>query len=238
MTRFNAIFKKEFASYFSSPIAYFYLTVYVGLTNWLFFKTFFIGGQATMRPYFSLLPILFLFFVPAVSMRLWAEEKKSGTLELLLTLPLKVTEVVMGKYLAAFAFLCISVQLSVSVPLSVGAAGDPEWGPIVGGYAGAVLMGGAYLAIGMFISNLTENQIIAFIGGVVITFALYIIGSPFVTFSLPNFLVPVFYTLGLANHYDSISRGVIDSRDIIYYCSVIGVFLFLNAYAIETRKWR
>lgn len=238
MTRFNAIFKKEFASYFSSPIAYFYLTVYLGLTNWLFFKTYFIGGQATMRGYFGLLPVLFLFFVPAVSMRLWAEEKKSGTIELLFTLPLKVSEVVLGKFLAAYAFLCVSFLLSISVPISVGLSGNPEWGPIIGGYAGAVLMGGAYLAIGMFVSNLTENQIIAFIGGVVVTFAFYIIGSPFVTFSLPSFMVPLFYTLGLANHYESVSRGVIDSRDIIYYCSVIGVFLFLNAYTIETRKWR
>ncbi|MFH0922028.1 MAG: ABC transporter permease [Fibrobacterota bacterium] len=238
MTRFLAVFKKEFSSYFSSPIAYFYLTVYVGLTNWLFFKTFFIGGQDTMRSYFSLLPILFLFFVPAVSMRLWAEEKKSGTIELLFTLPLKVSEVVMGKFLAAYAFLCVSFVLSVSVPISLAIAGDPEWGPIIGGYAGAVLMGGAYLAIGMFVSHLTENQIIAFIGGVVVTFGFYIIGSPFVTFSLPGFMVPVFYTLGLANHYESISRGVLDSRDIIYYLSVIGVFLFLNAYAIENRKWR
>ena len=238
MTRFYAIFKKEFSSYFTSPIAYFYLTVYVGLTNWLFFKTFFIGGQASMRSYFGLLPILFLFFVPAVSMRLWAEEKKSGTIELLFTLPIKVGEAVLGKFLAAYVFLCVSFLLSISVPVCVAVAGDPEWGPIVGGYAGAVLMGGAYLAIGMFVSYLTENQIIAFIGGVVVTFAFYIVGSPFVPFSLPNFMVPVFYTLGLANHYDSISRGVLDSRDIVYYCSVIGVFLFLNAYAIENRKWR
>ena len=238
MKRFAAIFKKEFKSYFLSPIAYVYLFVFIGLTNWLFFKTFFISNQASMRAYFGVLPIIFLFFIPAVTMRLWSEEKKSGTIELLFTLPLQVVEVVLGKFLAAYAFLCISLIFSFSVPISVAMAGDPEWGPIIGGYAGAFFMGGAYLAIGIFISNLTENQIIAFILGVVITFGMYILGSPIVTFSLPNFAVPVFTFLGLGNHYDSISRGVIDSRDIIYYLSVMGVFVFLNIHFIENRKCR
>ncbi|OGS36319.1 MAG: ABC transporter [Elusimicrobia bacterium RIFOXYB2_FULL_49_7] len=238
MKRFNAIFKKEFFGYFNSPIAYVYLFVYIGLTNWLFFKTFFLGGQASMRSYFGILPILFLFFVPAVTMRLWAEERKSGTIEMLFTLPVKIIEVVMGKFLAAFAFLSVSLFLSLSVPISVAIAGDPEWGPILGGYLGVFLMGGAYLAIGMFVSNLTENQIIAFILGVVITFGFYILGSPIVTFSLPNFIVPAVSYLGLGNHYESIGRGVIDSRDIAYYLSMMGVFLFLNIYSIENRKWR
>jgi len=238
MKRFNAIFKKEFLGYFNSPIAYVYLFVYIGLTNWLFFKTYFLSEQASMRSYFGILPILFLFFVPAVTMRLWAEEKKSGTIEILFTLPLQVVEVVLGKFLAAFAFLAVSLLLSISVPISVGISGNPEWGPIACGYLGAFLMGGAYLAIGMFVSNLTENQIIAFILGVVITFGFYILGSPIVTFSLPNFVVPLLTFLGLGNHYDSIMRGVLDSRDIAYYLSMIGVFLFLNTYTIETRKWR
>ncbi len=238
MNRFKAIFKKEFFGYFNSPIAYVYLFVYIGLTNWLFFKTFFLSEQASMRSYFGILPILFLFFVPAVTMRLWAEEKKSGTIEILFTLPLQVIEVVMGKFLAAYAFLSVSLLFSLSVPISIGIAGDPEWGPIVCGYLGAFLMGGAYLAVGIFVSNITENQIIAFIMGVVITFALYILGSPIVTFSMPNFIVPLFTFLGLGNHYESIMRGVIDSRDIIYYLSIIGVFLFLNTYSIENRKWR
>jgi ABC-2 type transport system permease protein len=238
MSRFLSIFKKEFFGYFNSPIAYVYLFVYIGLTNWLFFKTYFLGGQATMRPYFGILPILFLFFVPAVTMRLWAEELKSGTIELLFTLPVKVTEVVLGKFLAAYAFLCVSLLLSISVPVSVALSGDPEWGPIVGGYAGAFFMGGAYLAIGMFVSNLTENQIIAFILGVVVTFILYIMGSPIVTFSMPNFAVPLFTFLGLGNHYESVGRGVLDSRDFVYYLSMMGVFLFLNIYFIENRKWR
>lgn len=238
MKRFAAVFKKEFLSYFASPIAYIYLFVYIGLTNWLFFKTYFLGGQATMRAYFGILPIVFLFFVPAVTMRLWAEEKKAGTIEILFTLPLEITEVVAGKFCAAYAFLTTSLFLSLSVPISVAVTGDPEWGPIVGGYVGAFLMGGAYLAVGMFVSNLTENQIIAFILGVVVTFIFYILGSPIVTFSMPNFLVPVISFLGLGNHYESIGRGVIDSRDIVYYLSMMGVFLFLNVYFIENRKWR
>lgn len=238
MNRFASIFKKEFFGYFNSPIAYVYLFVYIGLTNWLFFKTYFLGGQASMRSYFGILPILFLFFVPAVTMRLWAEERKSGTIELLFTLPIRVQDVVLGKFLAAYAFLCVSLLLSLSVPISVAISGDPEWGPIVGGYIGAFLMGGAYLAIGMFVSNLTENQIIAFILGVVVTFILYIMGSPIVTFSMPNFLVPFFTFLGLGNHYESVGRGVLDSRDFAYYLSMMGVFLFLNYYFIENRKWR
>ncbi len=238
MNRFKAIFKKEFLGYFSSPIAYVYLFVYIALTNWLFFQTFFLQGQASMRAYFGILPMLFLFFVPAVTMRLWAEEKKSGTIELLLTLPVKVSEVVLGKFTAAYAFLAVSFLFSISVPISVSVAGDPEIGQIVSGYLGALLMGGAYLAIGMFVSHLTENQIIAFILGVVVTFVLFILGSPIVTFRLPALIVPLFSFIGLGGHYDSVIRGVVDSRDIIYYMSVIGFFLFLNVYFIETRKWR
>jgi ABC-2 type transport system permease protein len=238
MNRFLAIFKKEFFGYFNSPIAYVYLFVYIALTNWLFFQTFFLQGQASMRSYFGILPMLFLFFIPAIAMRLWAEEKKSGTIELLMTLPLKVSEIVAGKFLAAYAFLTVSFVFSISVPISVAIAGDPELGQILCGYLGVLLMGGAYLAIGMFVSNLTENQIIAFILGVVVTFIMFILGSPIVTFRLPSMLVPVFTFIGLGGHYDSIIRGVIDTRDIIYYGSVMGVFLFLNAYFIETRKWR
>jgi len=238
MKRFKAIFKKEFMGYFNSPIAYVYLVVFLGMTNWLFFKTFFLGGQVNMRSYFGFLPIVFLFFVPAITMRLWAEEKRSGTIELLFTFPIRVSEIVAGKFLAAYAFLAVSLILSVSVPISMGMVGDPEWGPIIGGYIGAFLMGGAYLAIGLFVSYLTENQIIAFIIGVVITFAFYIMGSPIVTFSLPSTMVPIFTFLGLGSHYDSIGRGVIDSRDILYYFSMMGFFLFLNVYFIENRKWR
>lgn len=232
-----SIFKKEFRAYFLSPIAYVFTTVYLMVTNFLFFQGFFIINQAEMRSYFGLLPWVFLFFVPAITMRIWAEEKKMKTLELLLTWPVSDMAVVVGKFLASFAFLTIVIVLSISVPITVAILGNPDMGPIIGGYLGALLMGGAYLAIGLWVSSLTENQIVAFIVGVVVTFALFIIGNQFVTMAIPSALVPVFNYLGLGNHFDSIGRGVVDSRDIVYYLSVIGFFLFLNVRSIESRKW-
>jgi ABC-2 type transport system permease protein len=231
------IFKREFSSYFNSPIAYIYLTVFIGLSSWLFFKGFFLIGEASMRPFFGLLPWIFLFFLPAVTMRLWAEEKKVGTMELLMTFPLTDFEAVLGKFLASFAFLLVSLGLSLVLPVAVAALGDPDPGQIVGGYLGAILIGAAYLSIGLFISSLTENQIVAFIVSVVAIFGLFILGEDFVLFGVPDWLVPVFSFLGLGGHFDSISRGVVDSRDIIYYLSIIGFFLYLNVKSIEARKW-
>jgi len=236
MSRTAAIFKREFASYFNSPIAYIYVTVFLGLAGWLFFKGFFLVGEASMRTFFGLLPWLFLFFVPAITMRLWAEEKKVGTMELLMTLPVTDTEAVLGKFLASFAFLLVSLALSVVLAIVVAALGDPDPGEIFGGYLGAVLIGAAFLAIGLFVSSLTENQIVAFIISVVAIFVLFILGDDFVLMGVPSWIAPVFSFLGLGAHYDSVSRGVIDSRDIIYYLSVVGFFLYLNVKSIQGRK--
>jgi ABC-2 type transport system permease protein len=237
MQNILAIFKKEFKSYFLSPIAYVFITVYLVVTNFLFFQGFFIVNQADMRGYFGLLPWMFLFFIPAITMRIWAEEKKMKTLELLLTWPVSDLEIVIGKYLASFCFFAITVLLSITVPITIGILGNPDGGVIVGGYLGSLLMGGAYLAIGLWVSSLTENQIIAFIIGVVVTFVLFIIGNPFVTMVAPSAVVPFLTYMGLGNHFESIGRGVIDSRDVLYYASVIGFFLFLNIFSIESRKW-
>lgn len=231
------LFKKEFKAYFLSPIAYVFITVYLVVTNFLFFQGFFILNQAEMRGYFGLLPWVFLFFVPAITMRSWAEEKKVKTLELLMTWPVSEMQVVMGKFLASFSFLALSVLLSVTIPITIAILGNPDMGIIVASYVGALLMGAAYLAIGLWISSLTENQIVAFILGVVVTFALFMIGSPFVTMAMPPRLVPILSYLGLGTHFDSIGRGVVDTRDIIYYLSVIGFFLFLNVRSLESRKW-
>jgi ABC-2 type transport system permease protein len=236
MKNTGPIFKRELAGYFNSPIAYIFITVFLGLSSWLFFKGFFVVGQASLRMFFGVLPWVFLFFIPAITMRLWAEERKVGTMELLMTLPVTDTEAVLGKYLASLAFLGVSLALSLVIPVFVAILGDPDPGQVVGGYVGALLMGGAFLAIGLFISSLTENQIVAFIISVVITFGLFILGEDFVLFGLPDRLVPVFSFIGLGGHYDSISRGVIDSRDIIYYLSVIVFFLYLNVKSIEVRK--
>lgn len=232
-----AIFKKEFKSFFISPIAYVFITVYLVVTNFLFFQGFFIINQADMRGYFGLLPWIFLFFVPAITMRSWAEEKKVRTLELLQTWPVSDVQVVLGKFLASFFFLSIAILLSITIPITIFLIGSPDPGPIIGGYLGALLMGAAYLSIGLWISSHTENQIVAFILGVVATFVLFIIGNQFVTLVAPTSIVPVLTYLGLGNHFESIERGVIDSRDIIYYLSVIGFFLFLNVQSLGSRKW-
>jgi ABC-2 type transport system permease protein len=237
MQNVTAILKKEFKSYFVSPIAYVFITVYLIITTFLFFQGFFLVNQADMRGYFDLLPWVFLFFIPAITMRSWAEEKKVKTLELLLTWPVSDVEVVMGKFLASFALLAIVILLSITIPVTIAILGHPDMGQIVGQYTGALLMGAAYLAIGLWISSITENQIVAFILGVVAIFILFIIGNPFITMVLPSVFVPLFTYVGLSSHFESISRGVIDSRDIIYYFSVIGFFLFLNVCSLGSRKW-
>jgi ABC-2 type transport system permease protein len=192
-----AIGKKEFRSYFSSPIAYIFITSFLAFSGWLFLRTFFLENTASMRNFFGLLPWLLLIFVPAVTMRLWAEERKLGTLELLLTLPVKDYQLVIGKFLASFAFLSLTLVLSFSLALIVAGMGDPDPGPIIGGYLGALLLGGAYLSVGLFVSSLTENQIVAFIIGVLLCFALLVIGEQFVLFAVPRVLVPLFQYLGL-----------------------------------------
>jgi len=238
MRNILVIIQKEFKSYFNSPVAYIFIITFLLFSNWLFFRTFFIIGQAHMRPLFGILPWLFLILAPAITMRSWAEEKKMGTIEVLMTLPLKDHEVVLGKFFSSFFFMVLAVALTLPLALTITFLGNPDTGSIVGGYLGACLMGGAYLAIGLFISALTKNQIVAFIVSIIICFALLILGEDFVLISTPSMIAPLFTYLGLGAHFESISRGVIDSRDILYYVSVIGFFLFLNTLALESRKWK
>ncbi len=238
MQNITAILKKEFRSYFNSPIAYIFITFFLGISAWLFFQNFFIVNQAEMRSFFGLMPWIFLFFIPAVTMKLWSEEKKIGTIEILMTLPIRDYEVVVGKFLASFALLAVTVLLTLVIPFSIMSLGNPDVGTLIAGYIGLLLMGAAYIAIGFFASTLTENQIIAFIIGIVVCLVLLLIGEDFVLFKTPNWLVPIFSYLGLGAHYSSILRGVLDSRDIIYYLSLIGFFLYLSTLAVESRKWR
>ncbi len=244
MRIFYAIFKKEFRSYFNSPIAYICITVFLVVSNWWFLslRGFFVVGQASMRSFFGLMPMMFLFFVPAISMRMWAEEKKLGTMEILMTLPVRNHQVVLGKFCASFCFLALTVLLTFPLIITVAVLGNPDGGPIIGSYLGVLLMGAAYLAIGLFISSLTENQVIAFIISMAIIFTMMIVGSDMVLFSvddfLGGFLVPILGYLSLSAHFNSIGRGVIDSRDLIYYFSVIGFFLYLNVRKLETGKWK
>jgi len=231
------IFRKEFRGYFDSPVAYVFIIAFLSFSNWLYFRSFFIIGQIQMRDYFFFLPWIFLIFMPSVTMRLWAEEKKLGTIETLMTLPVRDYEVVLGKFLASFCFVLITLALSFTIPLTLSLMGDVDIGPIIGGYLGACFLGGAYLSIGLFVSSLAKNQIVAFIIAIILSFALFIIGEDIVLLSLPDSLVSLFAFLGLGKHFVSLQRGVIDSRDLIYYFSVILFFLFLNVQSIESRKW-
>ncbi|NQU77928.1 ABC transporter permease [Candidatus Falkowbacteria bacterium] len=232
------IYKRELGAYFNSPIAYIFIGVFLVVGNWLFFQNFFLSNQASMRMYFGILPWIFLFLTPAITMRVWAEEKQSGTEELLLTLPVRDADVVMAKFLASLTFLAISLGLTLSIPISVASLGSMDLGPVIGGYIGAILLGGAYLALGLFISSLTKNQIVAFILGLAACFLVFIIGADFVTNSMPGWLGVIFSFFGISSHFYNIARGVLDSRDVIYYLTFIGFFLWLNVKAVESRNWR
>jgi len=235
-----AIFKKELRSYFASPIGYVFIIFYLLVSNGFFFfvQDFFKAGQASMRGYFATLPWIFLFFVPAITMRLWAEEKKVGTLEILLTMPLREIEVVLGKFFASFAFLAITLLFTITVPLSVRYLGQPDMGVIVGSYCGALFLGAAYLAIGLLISSLTENQVVAFIISIAVIFAMLVVGVIPMYLNSLGTIVHICEYVSLLYHFNNVTRGVIDSRDLVYYLSVVALFLYLNVKNIEARKWR
>jgi len=240
MRNVAAICRKEIGGYFNSAIAYIAIIVFLVVTNSFFFfpQGFFVVGQAWLRPFFTLLPWTLLLFIPAVTMRIWAEEKKLGTIEVLMTLPVKDWEVVMGKYLASLAFYVIMLALTLTLPLTVAYLGQPDSGPIVGGYVGALLLGAAYLAIGNFVSTLGNEQMVAFIITVWSLAVLLLIGLQGVVAFVPDVVAPVLKYASLATHFDSVGRGVLDSRDVFYYLSVIGFFLFLTVRSVESRKWR
>ncbi|MFH1744817.1 MAG: ABC transporter permease subunit [bacterium] len=229
------LFKKELMSYFNSPIAYIFSGVFLIVGNWIFFKTFFLSGQLSMRSYFELLPWIFVVLAPAITMRLWAEEKRGGTIEFLLTLPVTDWQVVWAKFLGSLVFLASMLVLTMTIPLTLFTLGEPDIGPIIGGYIGSLFLGGAYLALGLFISSLTKNQIIAFILALLVSFTLFMVGMEFTLMGAPKFLAPIMKFLGAGSHFYSIARGVIDSKDIIYYCSFIFIFLWLNVRVIRNR---
>ena len=227
---------REFRAYFLSPIAYVYLTVFLVTISWLFFRGFFLIGQADMRVFFETMPWLFLFLIPAVTMGKWAEERKLGTLEILFTLPVRDVQAVLGKFLAALMLLSAALLLTLPAAFTVAMTGQMDWGPTIGGYAGLLLMGGAYIAIGLAASALTESQIVAFIAGVAVCFLMLIIGTPFVVGGKGTLAAQLLQYAGLASHFASIGRGIIDTRDIIYYGSVIGFFLYLNLTFLRARR--
>jgi len=228
--------QKELRAYFNSPVAYIVLTVFLLITGFFFTSSLFLIGQASMRPLFSLLPLVLLFFVPAITMRLLAEEKRSGSIELLVTLPTRDWEIVLGKFLAAWALILIAVLLTLVYTLSVAAIGDLDGGETAAGYLGVFLLGGAFAAIGVWSSSLTRNQIVAFIIALALVAALYLVGDLLPV--LPLAVAPVLQFLSVSFHFGNIARGVIDTRDLIYYFSLIFMMLFLAHRALESRKWK
>ncbi|OIO35591.1 MAG: hypothetical protein AUJ74_05795 [Candidatus Omnitrophica bacterium CG1_02_44_16] len=239
MNNIWTILKRELGSYFNSAIAYIYLIVFVAINNGLFMTRFFLVGKADMRSFFDLLPMTLLVFIPVLSMRLWAEDKKENTFELLMTFPMKPAELVVGKFLAGLIFYTISLVCTMTLPMVLAMAGRPDTGAIMGGYVGALFMGALFLAIGIFISGFTKEQIVAFILSVLSCFIIYLLGSDFLAsffdgwFSgLGSFMKNY---LGAASHSLSFNKGVIDIKDIVYFVTMIFVLLFLNGLFFEGR---
>ena len=227
------IFRKEFSAYFISPIAYIVMAIFLLITGWFFFATFFIFNQANLRTFYTLLPIVFAFVIPAITMRLISEEINVGSDEILLTLPVTFRDVILGKFLAGVALVVAMLVPTVAYPLTVSLMGQLDWGPVVGGYVGAVFLAAAFSAIGLFASALTRNQIIAFIIGLAICFALTLIDK--MLYFLPQSLLGVFSYLGADFHFQNIARGIIDSRDLLYFVSICFAGLY-GAYLALLRR--
>ena len=230
----SSIVAKEFKDYFVSPIAYIVISVFLLVTGWLFFTTFFLFNNADMRNFFSLLPMAFSFVIPAVTMRLFSEELSVGSFEILVTLPVRFSDIVLGKFLAAVLFVFATLLPTLAYPMVISWLGDLDWGPVIGGYAGAFLLGAAFSALGLFASALTRNQIIAFIVGTLICFSLTVIDK--MLFFFPDSLLGIITYLGADTHFDAIAKGVIDSRDLLYFVSIIFIGLYAAVLTLENRK--
>jgi ABC-2 type transport system permease protein len=242
MSNLGAVFRREFAGYFATPVAYVFIVMFLFVTG---IFTFFIGnfmqrGQADLKSFFQFLPWLYLFFIPAISMRLWAEERKGGTIELILTLPVSLASVVIAKFLAAWAFTAVALVLTFPLWLTVAWLGNPDHGVILAGYVGGLLMAGGYLAIGSCISATTKNQVIAFVVSVVVCFAFTVAGAPIVLsfFSgwAPQILLDAIASFSFLTHFTAITDGVIDVRDLIFFVSLIALWLFANTVIVDANK--
>jgi ABC-2 type transport system permease protein len=238
----RAIFGREFIAYFTTPVAYVFLIVFLALAGALTFYTgkFFDRNQADLDSFFTFHPWLYLFLIPAISMRLWAEERKSGTVELLLTLPVSPWDAVLGKFLAAWLFAGVALLLTFPIWVTVNFLGEPDNGAILAGYIGSFLMAGAYLAIGSCLSAATKNQVIAFVLAAAICFLFTLGGHEMVlgvaSGILPQNLVDLVASFSFLNHFDQIKKGVIDFRDLIFFLSVMGVFLYATTLMLELKK--
>ena len=242
MRNVGLILRRELASYFATPLAYIFIFIFLLLANAF---TFYLGdfyqrGQADLKPFFAFHPWLYLFLIPALSMRLWAEERKSGTIELLMTLPVKTWEAVLGKYLAAWLFTGVALALTFPIWITVNYLGSPDNGVIFASYLGSLLLAGGFLAVGSCMSALTRSQVVAFILGVVACFVLLLAGYPMVIDAFqgwaPQVLVSAIASLSFLTHFQSITRGVLEARDVLYFVMLIAFFLFTTTVALDLRK--
>jgi len=236
MKKIKTIFFKEFKYYFNSPIAYIVIVAFLLVNGFFFSTSLFLNNQATIAGFVSNIPLFFLFFIPAITMRLFAEEVKSGTIEILTTLPVKDYEIIVGKYLSAFALLSVALILTLIHPVTVSFIGDIDFGRILGTYLGLFLLGACFISVGIFSSSLTKNQIVAFIICFFVCFTFFIIGKLLIV--VPVGLVPLVEFLGVDSHFENIAKGIIDSRDLVYYLSVIGFFYMMTLYLVGSRRWR
>tara|TARA_B100000029_G_scaffold146779_1_gene142092 strand:- start:3725 stop:4459 length:735 start_codon:yes stop_codon:yes gene_type:complete len=240
---FFNIVKRELASYFSTPLAYVFIVIFLALIGSFTFYigNFFVRGQADLNAFFAFHPWVYILLIPAVTMRLWAEERKSGTIELLMTLPLTTTQSVIGKFFAAWIFIFIALILTFPIWITVNYLGDPDNGVILAGYVGSLFMSGAYLSIGSCISSITKNQVIAFVIAATICFIFTMSGVDIVLnfFKLwaPEFLVSTISSMSFLTHFESITKGVIEIRDFFFYLSIIFFWLFLNIVIVEFKKF-
>jgi len=241
MRNLGIIFKRELAGYFATPLAYVFIVIFLVMSGIFTFDMggFYVRGQADLMPFFSFHPWLYLFMIPAIAMGLWADERKSGTIELLMTLPVTLSDAVLGKFLAAWVLSGVALLLTFPIWITVNYLGDPDNGVIVAAYLGSWLMAGGFLAIGSCMSAMTRNSVIAFILTVAICFVFVASGSEIILNALrwaPQILVDAVAALSFLTHFDSISKGVLDLRDILFFVIFIGSWLFASAIVIEIKK--
>ncbi len=233
MNTTRTIMKRELRAFFVSPIAYIVITIYLALTGWFFFSTFFLAGRADMRNFFGLMPILSAFTIPAVTMRLFSEEYSTGSYEMLKTQPVTSADIIGGKFSASVLFILIMIAPTIIYPISITTVGSLDWGPVIGGYIGAVLLAGAYSAIGVFASSITRNQIVAFIISAAVCVLLSLINQ--IVWMLPPSVGNLLAEMGSTYHFDNIAKGVIDSRDLLYFLSVAFISLY-GAWLLNQEK--
>lgn len=235
MQRTLTIAKRELLAYFNSPAAYIVICLYLMLMGWFFWQPFFLVNRTSVRGMFDLMSVLLLPTAPALTMGLIAEEKRTGTIELLLTMPVRDMDVIVGKYLGALGLFFVLLCCTLPYPISVGTLGDLDWGPVWGGYFGLFLEGGAMLAIGVLASSWTDNQLIGFFSASATCFMLWIVDR-FLPF-LPQSMASILEWLSFDYHFRNLARGVIDTRHVLYFLSVIGLSLALAFRSLESRRW-